>query len=85
MATYYKQEDVLNIIKEYADCDELLEDLLSIDTYSKDGEPQKVNNTTNVTNLNFICDKDKIEELMNLIMENNEGKIVGFELGDKND
>ena len=85
MATYYKQEDVLNIIKDYDDCDELLEDLLSIDTYTKDGEPEKINTTNNITNINFICDNEKIKELMKSIMENNEGKIIGFELGDKND
>ena len=81
MAIYYNQEDVLNIIKNYDDCDELLADLLELDTYTKDGEPAKENNINNITNLNFICDKEKIENIINTIIEKNNGEIMGFKIG----
>jgi hypothetical protein len=72
MANYWLQQDVLNIIKDYTDCDELLSDLLKLTAYDDHGKAQ----TQNITNINFICNKDKIESILKDIAENNDGKIT---------
>lgn len=77
MASYWKQNDVLGIIKNYDDCDFLLEDLLKLQTYSDSGKPD----TQNITNINFICDKEKLEEILKNIAKNNDGKIAVLKEG----
>lgn len=72
MASYWLQQDVLNIIKEYEDCDELLSDLLKLDTYNDKGAPLN----KNITNINFICNKDRIADILKNIAKNNDGKIT---------
>ena len=80
MASYWKQNDVLGIIKDYDDCDSLLEDLLKLQNYNDDGAPD----TQNITNINFICDKEKLEEILRNIAKNNDGKIAVLKEGEYN-
>ena len=83
MSSYYSQNDVLKMIKEYDICEELLEDLLELPVYDDKGKatfpdckdcPNRGEMAT--TNINFICSKDKIEDMLEKIAKNNNGRIA---------
>ena len=75
--TFYKQHDVLTIIKEYDICEELLNDLLTLaPTYDENDIIENCGVEKNVTNINFFCDKDYIKEVLKEISKNNDGKIT---------
>lgn len=72
MAQYWLQNDVLKIVNQYEDGDEIIDELLNIRSFDDNGKPSE----QNITNINFICSKDKIENMLEKIAKNNDGKIT---------
>ena len=74
MASYWKQNDVLKVIKDYDDCNDILEELLNLEIYNDDGKAEDA--SSNITNLNFICNAEEISKIIKNVAKYNDGKIT---------
>ena len=69
MKLYWDKEEVLRVLGYYDLSGEVYRDLLSLDTYDE------IPNSVPTTNINFFCGKDKVEDIIEKIAKNNDGKI----------
>ena len=73
MAQYWLQNDVLKVINGYSNDTDIIDELLELKTYNDDGKPLE---QQQITNINFICSKDKVEDILESIAKKNNGQIT---------